>query len=300
MTWFIIDLVVVGPERVVTITKAIGKVSADSDVSGLGRLVRATRAIRVLRLLRLLKLQRILGRLEEMIESEHAFTVLGLIKLLICILMLNHVIACLWFLVGHKSMDNGMTNWIEKTGTNVADIPYSYTTSLHWSLTQFTPASMDVSATNVHERIFSIFVLLFAIVGFSSIVASITGSMASINNSHTEEMKQFWLLRKYLRQHVVNKGLTTRIFRYLEHQIYSQIKRVQEANIKLLYHLSEPLKDELKSAIYAPILVHHSLFEALDTDMPLLIPQLCHSSVQVLALAHEDTVFSCDAEARFL
>lgn len=33
-----------------------------------------------------------------------------------------------------------------------------YLTSLHWSLTQFTPASMDVSARNEWERVMSILV----------------------------------------------------------------------------------------------------------------------------------------------
>ena len=36
------------------------------------------------------------------------------------------------------------------------DLSWRYLTSLHWSLTQFTPASMDVSARNEYERIMSI------------------------------------------------------------------------------------------------------------------------------------------------
>ena len=38
------------------------------------------------------------------------------------------------------------------------DVVFLYTTSLHWSLTQFTPSSIDVVATNVPERVFSILV----------------------------------------------------------------------------------------------------------------------------------------------
>lgn len=299
-TWFILDLLIVGPDWFISISTQFDDQNDESDISGMGRLIRAARSVRLLRLLRLLKLRSIIASVQEMIESEHAFTLLGLFKLLLCILVLNHVIACIWYLIGSLSMKGGVYNWLEKAGTNGTDAVYSYTTSLHWSLTQFTPASMDVSAANVYERVFSIFVLLFAIVAFSSIVASITSTMASINNSNTEEMKQFWLLRKYLRQRSVSKDLTGRIFKYLEHQISSQTRLVQEANIKLLPKLSEPLKDELRSSLFRPILMYHGFFKALDSEQPVVIPQLCKSCVRIASLASEDPVFTCDAEARFV
>merc|ERR1719223_1033147 len=111
-------------------------------------------------------------------------------------------------------MESNVRNWIEVARVEDTTLMYKYTTSLHWSLTQFTPASMDVSARNVFERVFSIIVLFFAMVAFSSIVGSITGSMTSLRNLKNEEMKQFWLLRRYLRQRNIKKDLSERIFKY--------------------------------------------------------------------------------------
>ena len=43
-----------------------------------------------------------------------------------------------------------------------------YSTALHWSLTQFTPAAMEVTATNFIERLFSVFVVLAGAVCIAS------------------------------------------------------------------------------------------------------------------------------------
>merc|ERR1712048_207745 len=107
---------------------------------------------------------------------------LNLAKLLLSVLVLNHVVACVWFLIGRLAMENESRNWITVGELNGTDVAYMYSTSLHWSLTQFTPASMDISARNIWERAFSIVVLFFAMVAFSSIVGSITGSMTSLRN----------------------------------------------------------------------------------------------------------------------
>merc|ERR1712226_371888 len=106
--------------------------------------------------------------LYDLIESEYTFIMLNLAKLLVSVLVLNHVVACVWFLIGRLALESNLRNWISVGNVNGTDLSYRYSTSLHWSLTQFTPASMDVSARNVYERAYSIIVLFFAMVVFSS------------------------------------------------------------------------------------------------------------------------------------
>merc|ERR1719238_1588509 len=99
---------------------------------------------------------------------------------------MNHVMACAWYFVGRTTMEAHVRNWIEVAGVDTEPLAYKYTTSMHWSMTQFTPASMDVSARNTPERIFSIVVLFFAMVAFSSIVGNITASMNSLHSRKSE------------------------------------------------------------------------------------------------------------------
>merc|ERR550532_1403148 len=132
------------------------------------------------------------------------------------ILALNHVIACLWFLVGKAAISDGQPSWLDWNEPFLEkDMGYQYCTSLHWTLTQFTPASMDVVARNIYERMFSIVVLLFAMVALSSIVGTVTSSMTVIRQMQSDKQKQFWMLRRYLKQKNINHELSTRMTKFL-------------------------------------------------------------------------------------
>merc|ERR1719499_204026 len=113
---------------------------------------------------------------------------------MVFILTMNHFIACGWWLTGKASLSLDLHSWIT-WGEPFQDfgVAYQYATSLHWTLTQFTPASMDVVARNVLERFYSIIVLLFAMVAFSSIVGTVTSSMTVIRTMRNDKQKQFWM-----------------------------------------------------------------------------------------------------------
>merc|ERR1719221_2599538 len=115
-------------------------------------------------------------------------------------------------------MAEGLSNWVDVGGVAGSDVFYLYATSLHWSLTQFTPASVDISARNPWERLFSVLVLLFAMLVFSSMVASITSAMAALRSLQGNQMRQFWLVRRYLRQRRICSSLSKRIVVFLEHR----------------------------------------------------------------------------------
>jgi len=297
ITWFVPDLVVVGPEWVMTLSSSIVDSNDAENYGEIGKVLKGARAVRVLRLLRLLKLQRIINMLYDMIESEHTFICVNLAKLLVAVLVLNHVIACVWFLIGRVCMQGGVTNWIEVGSVEDTSLAYKYTTSLHWSLTQFTPASMDISARNVWERAFSIVVLFFAMVAFSSIVASITGSMTSLRNMKTEDMKQFWRLRRYLRQRGIEHGLSDRIWKYLEHEVQKQGKLLQRKSITVLQYLSMALQSELAHALSAPNLTGHPFFHLLDCRMKCVMHRLCHMCLKPQSHAENEVVFSAGEKA---
>mmetsp|Transcript_70361 Transcript_70361/g.222284 ORF Transcript_70361/g.222284 Transcript_70361/m.222284 type:complete len:366 (-) Transcript_70361:241-1338(-) len=156
---------------------------------------------------------------------------------------------------------------------------------------------MDISARNIWERAFSIVVLFFAMVAFSSIVASITGSMTSLRNMKTEDMKQFWLLRRYLRQRAVSTELSDRIQKYLEHELLKQSKLVQRKRITVLQHLSNALQSELTHALNSPFLIEHPFFRYLDTNMSVVMHRLCHMCLKPQSHAEGEVVFSAGEKA---
>jgi len=259
--------------------------------------LKGARAIRVMRLLRLAKLQRIVNIVFDKVQSEYMFIVINLLKLLLFVLVLNHLIACAWYGLAKAIGDKMPTNWILTAEMIDDPIIYKYLTSLHWSLTQFTPAGMDISARNSVERLFSIVVLFFAMIAFSSIVANITSSMSNLRNMKGDHVKQFWLLRRYLKQQSVNQDLSERIFRFLEHHLKSQAGSVHRNQLPVLANLSEALQNELKFHIMSKIFMTHDFFRQIGVEMQPMLHTLC-SKMFCKTYAEQETIFTAGDAAK--
>eukprot|EP00440_Ansanella_granifera_P067050 gb/GFBE01072714.1/.p1 GENE.gb/GFBE01072714.1/~~gb/GFBE01072714.1/.p1 ORF type:complete len:867 (+),score=202.97 gb/GFBE01072714.1/:1-2601(+) len=295
-TWFIIDVLVVGLD----VVSGLLLNQAASDVSDLGRIVRILRTIRVLRLLRLVKLKRIFSQIQDMIDSEYMYLVASLGKLLCFILTLNHFIACVWFFLGYSMLEAGVHNWISEYKMLDDKIWYQYTTSLHWTLTQFTPASMEVFPQNVAERSMAVVVLLFSLVAFSSFLASISASMTALRTMNQESNKQFWLLRRFLKQQMVALPVSSRILKYLEYACAKQEDRIVPADVKLLSRLSTGLKDELHYELTYVKMAKHPLFRTMVIEMEIFMVQTCALATKEITLASGDVLFHSKEKAQFM
>ena len=177
---------------------------------------------------------------------------------------------------------------VRKGGVNIASLmtnrvacfvlPYAYKTSKDtgshslWqpmlvtlndsrSLTQFTPASMEVTPKNTAERALTVVVLMFAMMVFSSFLSSITGAMTQLRQIHSQYDQNHSLLRRYLQRHLVDRDLSVRILRYVEHQMLIRKEMIQDKDVVLLDVLSKPLQQELVQAKMSPNLKVHPFFD---------------------------------------
>jgi len=220
-----------------------------------------------------------------------------MLKLIFGILLLNHFIACSWFYVGDFSNEHGQANWLNANEMIERNIGYQYTTSLHWTLTQFTPASMEVVPKNTGERVFSIVVLVFSLLVFSSLVGSITVSMTTVRNLSDEYSKSFWMLRKYLSQQQASKDLCRRIVKYLEQARQEQASKVQESGVTMLLLLPEPLRQELVYEMKTPLLKGHPIFLHMINFSTRTMRQVCRLALKSHSLASEDVMFGFGEKA---
>merc|ERR1711937_819386 len=94
-------------------------------------------------------------------------------------------------------------NWIEYHGFENVPFLYKYLSPLHWTLAQFTPAGNEVRPHNSLERFFSVVVLLFALIFFSSFLSSITAAMTQLRKLSSAKMQQFSVLRRFLKDRKV-------------------------------------------------------------------------------------------------
>lgn len=302
-TWFLIDLVVIVPDWTFTIMD----IFADDDGEGggteagdSGKLLRALRIIRVARLLRLVKLKRIFDFIRDRIESEMMFIMANIVRLIVMLLSVNHFLAAIWYLIGDWRRDMQEENWIQSDqGFNGTSIAYRYTTALHWSLTQFTPASMSVQPRNIFERAFAIAVLVVGLVLFSSFISNITTSMTQLRGMQDDKTKQFWLLRRYLRQHGIQPLLNFRVLRYLEYASREQKAWVSESRVQVLKLLSDQLRDELAYVVSYSCMMLHPLFERTSSHAHagLTMHRLSSSALSQELLAVSDRLFVAGGKA---
>ena len=180
-SWFGIDLMVISIDAALLIAELVQDRAPAPARSA--RYLRTLRLLRLLRLLRVAKLQRELTKLANSFLSTYAFMVMRVVSGLMMILAVNHIIACCWYGLGRWTLEDG-SSWLLNAGIADASLADSYVTqtskwenclhiwpvleslnfflgrynkkreatSIHWALTQFTPATNNVAPVNFVER----------------------------------------------------------------------------------------------------------------------------------------------------
>jgi hypothetical protein len=295
-TWFLLDVMLVTVDWIIVALDAVDSEQSMLGLFRVGKVVRVIRMMRVVRLLRLLKLRQYWIHVEERIQSRHVLVTLGIVKVLMMIVVINHFVACLWWLAGNTDAGPGYTTWVSAHETvkdiTKTGITYQYTTSLHWSITQFTPAAMEVFATNPLERIVSVVVIVFALVTFSSFVSSITKAMQDLGKLNNEHGEQLVVFQRFLRSRKISTELSVRMRRHLEHRLVGGKTRIEERDVELLKLLSKPLLMELHMEVYTGYLECHPFFEKFSEFNLMGIRKLCHTAIEEQTLSRHDILFS--------
>lgn len=292
-TWCALDAITVLPDWYVSVTELRG--DGENSTVQASKFLNLLRIVRIVRLLRLLRIQKLLQTLHDMVESEYTGVIVSVAKMIVLLLMLNHALSCLWWLVG--SVDR-TTSWISALSLQHAHWSEQYAWSFHWGITQFTPSSMPVQPENLGERCFAVSVVVFALVFFSYIVGSITGSLSQIRIMREDEFKQLWQLRRFMRQHRVRLVLARRIQRYVESRFKTKKQLIPIQTLKTIPLLSTQLLSELKSELCADQLGIHPLFFDLSRISRLTMHRLSHKAVQRKSLACRDLVFNAGERGR--
>lgn len=294
VTWLILDAIVVGSDWIVV---AFGEDSGNNArLARASKTVRAMRVLRSLRLLRLMKLRKIINDVQDHINSEYVHIMLNICKLLVLIVFICHLIACLWYWIG---TDGGATGWVSHHIDDSPSTPmdYKYITSLHWSLTQFTPACTEIRAHTAIERAFSTIVLLFGLIIFSSFVSSITTAMTRLKHLSSNADKQLSVLRRYLRQRKVSSALSVRVQKYCEFMLMTKQQQIQEKDVAALKVLSLPLQERLALETHEPILTQHLFFRRWCVKHRTAFQMICHNVLSQMYLSISDCLFSAGAVA---
>jgi len=294
-TWLVFDITVISVDWCLTIAGEVSN-SLASDSVGYMRFGKILRFLRMVRLLRLLKVHGLLSDLIERVHSEFCLIMLGIARVIVSIMLINHLIACSWYGVG--TIGEGWEDtWVHQNGLPSKHLGYKYTTALHWSLTQFTPASMEVVPENTLERCFAICVLLFAMVAFSSLVSSITNAMTQLRNLNSQQLNETSMLRRYLGENKVSAALMGRIWGCMQQVMDKSKRKLHEKDVAILAVLPSTLKGDLQEEVYFPILATHPFFHQLASMFSMQARRIYQQAVEEVSTVVGQELFNAGDEA---
>eukprot|EP00927_Polykrikos_kofoidii_P076436 TRINITY_DN7353_c0_g1_i3.p1 TRINITY_DN7353_c0_g1~~TRINITY_DN7353_c0_g1_i3.p1 ORF type:complete len:845 (-),score=122.19 TRINITY_DN7353_c0_g1_i3:110-2644(-) len=303
-TWFCYDFLVTSStwlEFAVEEAAAAAPIqeSGDGGLPLLRKMARILRVLRIMRLLRVAKFRTMMQDMKDRIVGHREGVAIchGLAMNVLCLMILNHVVACIWFLVG---VNTGYPNWVDHYGVRDVSWLAQYITSIHWSWTQFTPASMRVFPQNDWERLFNVTLLFFSFVIFSSFVSAITTGMTRLRNLNSLSTSQLFLLRKFLKENHISRDLSARVTRYVAVVLDMRRHRTDSKQVDLLRLLSANLFNELHVDLFAQHIGHHPFFRQYKLVNSDALTSLCVNALKKTCFSKGDWVFDLFHEAKMM
>jgi hypothetical protein len=279
-TWFV-------PDLIITIFDWLSLILSTSSSGFLRFGKAASRSLRALRLLRMPKLNASFNQILGAMNSESLTIVAGLLKFLLMLILVTHYVACAWYWLAERPGETWGDMFLDSGDSQV----YGYFTSMHWALTQFTPASMEVRPVNVHERLFTCIVIIFALVVFSSFVSSITQAMTLLRLTHARKAEQDLLMRKYFSEFMIPPDLAARCKHFMiQHQRMAN-KRIKESEIPCILLLPKPIREELRFEAFRPWLTGHPFFHTYMELCPEGMRQMCIKATDEVSMLPLEELF---------
>lgn len=295
-SWFVFDLALVSLDWTI--------LALDPSAAGVARLSRTARSLRFLRLLRLgraVRIGSVIQSIQDHLSSRMVNIQYSILKIIVQLIISNHIIACLWFGLGIFE-DEGEPTWMKELELETKSPAYQYATSLQWAFCQLGVGQTEIEAVNLNERIFSVVVSFLGFINFSTMVSSMTSLLARLQKLKNQELEQFSLLRRFLSTNQIDPDLSHRVTRFLQHTYaLKHMALSKDSHVPILEMLSKPLQEELQLQRH-----HHclndsgflrKLLNATSNNFHRVICDLVTSCMMHSVLALDDVAFAAGTVA---
>ncbi|CAE7266362.1 Cnga3 [Symbiodinium natans] len=298
-TWMLPDIVIVALD--VVVLAALSDDTAGDTATSAGsqgmRLARALRLLRLIRLLRIYKASSAANFLVDYIRSPSLLIASKIAWTLLTILFINHYIACGWCAIAYFNVDTW--TWILASNLEEASFLELYLSSLHWSLTQFSPATNNIAPQNVLERSVAAFVVIFALLVFSSFVSSITNHMNQLRITNMRMIEEDMQLRNFFEKRMISVDLSGRIQHLFKKGTGLHMRRPHVGDIPFLKDMPESLRIHLHNELYMRHFYDTPVFsKTLPLDRT-LFSKICHHAFEERFYPASFEVFVDGSNAKF-
>jgi len=288
-TWFPIDLVAVIPfELFFLMFGASGSVCGGDGGGGAGNVAGIFKILRLLRL----------GRVMKVLDKLSGANIVRFIYYLVAFLLVAHLLACLWWVVGKTKWDEEerdtppydlcgeeACSWLRRVPQDSTELhPYKspfaqqYWSSMYWSLTMLMKTPWTGPDT-IPEKIVGVIAVLLGSVLLAALLTFVQGLWASVGQGSAKKRDRTATVLNFAKRHSVPAELQSRLLKYLN-QHWAYTAGMDRNNI--LAQLPSQLRAMAVQQIYKDTLLHTPIFEAVSGEccklcMLALQPQICIS-----------------------
>lgn len=208
------------------------------------------------RLLRLEDCFRIIRKLENNVSFNPIFV--RMFELLLIIFLIDHWIACLWFLIGRLTSPSG-ESWLNSDYLQAESPTTQYLYSLYWSITTLTTVGYgDITPTNNVEIIFTFMVMFLGVSLYAFVIGNVSAVISTLDANRNRFRDKLGQIQSYMRERKIPSSLQRDVLSY--YQYMWEYKR----DVSLDYHLIDELPHSIRTQIY----LH--LYRELLEKVPLL------------------------------
>eukprot|EP00439_Symbiodinium_sp_Y106_P055494 s1886_g7.t1 len=181
--------------------------------------------------------------------------------------------------IGVFLKDNGRGCWLDRSEINQDNVGEAYIAALHWSLTQFMPATNSIAPDNAWERFYAIWVILLAMACFSSFIGSIGTTITSMRTVRRAQLLQESKLEIFFTERNLSLELFERVKSALDKDKRART-RLREDEVTLISGIPESIKVNLHKEIYITSLLKVEIWPSWshkeDAD---LLRSICHQAM---------------------
>ena len=199
--------------------------------------------------------------LEKFLLKEKLRCIMDLIKTFFISILVAHLFACFWFLIGDFSMENYQYSWISKVDLLDASWDIKYLYSIYWaSVTMMTVGYGDITPQNELEVVVCIVSVILGCAVYAYNISSIGMILQELNKENAEFNHKINVINRFMIRKNINKDLQRRIREYLRFLWKEENTQNFEEEQKIIEFLSGSLREELYMDAYGSILKQDPMF----------------------------------------